>query len=299
MPASVFQRLRNLARERAEDVNALLVQYAVERLLYRVSRSSRSERYVLKGAMLFRVWTGALHRPTLDLDLLGYGDAEPQQVAADFAAILRETDDPNDGLVFDHASVTATEIREAQEYPGVRVRIPATLGSARAVVQVDVGFGDAITPEARHSTFPTLLGHDPPEIRAYPQETAVAEKLQAICALGLPNSRMKDYYDLVLMSQWFEFDGATLARAIRSTFERRATALPDSLPIGLSDEFAASRERQSQWRAFLTRTRLTDAPQQLGEVVRRVRAFLEPPLNAASTATPLIGRWQPARGWTG
>lgn len=297
MPASVFQRLRNLARERGEDVSALLAQYAIERLLYRVSRSSHADRFVLKGAMLFRAWTGALHRPTQDVDLLGFGDAQPVQVAADFAAILREVDDPTDGVTFDHASIVVEEIRGAREYPGVRVRIPATLATANIVVQVDVGFGDAVTPKAEVRDFPVLLGHEAPRIRIYPQETAVAEKFEAICSIGLANSRMKDYYDLLTMSRRFPFDGEVLVEAIRATFERRGTPVPTELPVGLSDAFGVHPDKIAQWKAFAQRTGLKDAPADLGEVVRLVREFLEAPLLAAASSTTLSMRWASGNGW--
>lgn len=297
MPASVFQRLRNLARERGEDVNALLAQYAVERLLYRISRSSQSDRFVLKGAMLFRAWTGSLHRPTQDVDLLGYGDPEPDRIAESFAAILREVTDESDGLVFDDAAVIAEEIRGAQEYGGVRVRVPATLGTARVVVQVDVGFGDAITPEATEREFPPLLGHDAPRIRAYPPETAVAEKVEAICSIGIANSRMKDYYDLIAIGRRFDFDGRTLAQAIAATFERRGTPIPTEQPVGLSGSFAEDEQKRTQWSAFVRRTRLPDAPADLGDVLKLVRQFVDPPLSAACATDRFSARWTPGHGW--
>ncbi len=293
----MFQRLRNLARERGEDVNALLAQYAVERLLYRISRSDQASRFVLKGAMLFRVWTGSLHRPTQDVDLLGYGDPEPERLAETFAAILREVTDESDGLVFDSTAVTAEETRGAQEYGGVRVRIPARLGTARVVVQIDVGFGDAITPEATEREFPPLLGHDAPRILAYPPETAVAEKVEAICSIGIANSRMKDYYDLIAISRRFDFEGAILSRAISATFDRRGTPIPVERPVGLTDGFADDDQKRAQWAAFLRRTKLPDAPSELRDVVEVVRRFVEPPLHAAAAADDFTARWLPSQGW--
>lgn len=297
VPASVFQKLLNLARERGEDVNALLAQYAVERMLYRISQSRQADRFVLKGAMLFRVWTGSLHRPTQDLDLLGYGEPDPGRLAKAFAAILREVSDDSDGLAFDSTAVIAEEIRGGQEYGGVRVRIPAKLGTARVTVQIDVGFGDAITPDATERDFPTLLGHTSPRISIYPPETAVAEKVEAICSIGMSNSRMKDYYDLLVMSRRFEFDGMILSRAIAATFDRRGTPLPDADPIGLTDQFAQDRQKQAQWGAFVKRTKLSDAPIELQEVVDRVRRFVSPPLMAASTVPRLNAQWRPGHGW--
>lgn len=275
----------------------MLAQYAVERLLYRISRSSQSDRFVLKGAMLFRAWTGSLHRPTQDVDLLGYGAPEPDHIKESFAAILREVTDKSDGLVFNDAAVIAEEIRGTQEYGGVRVRVPATLGTARVVVQVDVGFGDAITPEATEREFPPLLGHDAPRIRAYPPETAVAEKIEAICSIGIANSRMKDYYDLIAISRRFDFDGRTLAQAIAATFERRGTPIPTEQPVGLSDRFAEDDQKRTQWSAFVRRTRLPDTPADLSDVLRLVRQFVDPPLSAADAADRFSARWTPGHGW--
>lgn len=293
----MFERLRNLARVRGVDVNALLIQYAVERLLYRVSKSAYENRFILKGAMLFRVWTGSLHRPTQDVDLLGFGDAQPDGLIRVFQEILRAHDDPQDGMAYDPDAITAEEIREGQAYPGVRVRIPATLGNARVVVQVDVGFGDAVTPEAQEQEFPTLLGHDSPRMRTYPQETSIAEKLEVIASIGLVNSRMKDYYDILIMSRRFSFDGYTLASSIRATFERRGTPIPSEIPEGLKDSFANDATKQAQWKAFLKRTKITDAPEELNEVVRLIRAFLGQPLLTASSGGAFASEWDATQGW--
>jgi len=295
----VFERLRNLARERGTDVNALLVQYAVERLLYRVSESGYGDQFILNGAMLFRLWMGSLHRPTQDVDLLGFGDAQPDQLIATFQKILRAFDDPQDGITYDSDAITATEIRDGQDYPGVRMRIPALLGNARVVVRVDVGFGDAVTPEAQIHEFPTLLGHEAPHIRAYPQETSIAEKLEAIASIGLVNSRMKDYYDILIMSQRFAFDGQTLVNAIRATFERRNTPIPGGLPEGLGDEFANDAMKQAQWKAFIKRSQLTDAPEELPGAVHLIRLFLEQPLLAASSGDLFAYKWNTTQGWIG
>lgn len=247
--------------------------------------------------MLFRAWTGSLHRPTQDVDLLGYGDSDPDRLAATFAAIVREMTDDADGLVFDGAAVTAEAIRGAQAYGGVRVRVPARLDTARVTVQVDVGFGDVITPEATEREFPTLLGHAAPRIRTYPPETAVAEKVEAICSIGMANSRMKDYYDLIVIGRRFDFDGRTLARAIAATFRRRGTPIPTEQPVGLSDRFGGDEQKRTQWRAFLMRTGLPDAPSDLPEAVRLVRLFVEPPLRAADDAAGFGARWVAGHDW--
>ncbi len=284
--ASVSQRLLNLRQARGEDYNALLTQYAVERFLYRLSKSDFAERFVLKGAMLFRVWSGALHRPTKDLDLLGYGEASPAAVAKAVREVIA-TPVADDGLVFDSDSVTASEIREEHEYGGIRVKVTAMLGNARVPMQIDVGFGDAITPEAVIGPYPTLLNTDAPDLWMYPPETVVAEKLEAAVALGMTNSRMKDYYDLLVIFRTYELADDSLAKAIAATFQRRQTPLPEGVPPALSDEFGSDATRQRLWREFLHRLRIKDAPADFGEVVTNIRHRVRPVLlQAKRLASP-------------
>jgi hypothetical protein len=209
---------------------------------------------VLKGAMLFVVWDGTPHRPTRDVDFLGSGESTPDAVADAFRAACAVDAEP-DGLTFDPLAVRAEPIRDRQEYGGVRVTLAALLGTARIPLQVDVGFGDAVTPAPAWATFPPLLPDLPaPRVRAYPAETVVAEKLQAAVALGIANTRLKDFYDLWLLAGTREFDGEVLARAIGATFLRRGTPLPATPPTALRSEFTRDPEKQQQWRAFLSRT---------------------------------------------
>lgn len=195
--ASVRARLLRLARERGEDFQLVLTRYASERLLYRLTSSRHASRFVLKGAALFTLWTGRAHRATRDLDLLGFGDSTEPHVRAVFADVLAG-DVCDDGVRFDEDSLEVGPIREEQEYGGVRVVVIARIASAKVRLQVDVGFGDAVTPEAAMVEFPTLLDFPAPRLRAYPRETVVAEKVEAMVQLGLANSRMKDFYDLVI-----------------------------------------------------------------------------------------------------
>ena len=278
--ASVRQRLLNLRQAKREDYNALLTQYAIERFLYRLSKSDLAERFVLKGAMLFRVWSGALHRPTKDLDLLGYGERSPAAVTKAVRQVIA-IHVADDGLVFDSDSVTASEIREEQEYGGIRVKLVAMLGNARIPMQIDVGFGDAITPEAAVRPYPTLLDTDAPELRMYPPETVVAEKLEAAVALGMTNSRMKDYYDLLVIFRTYELADESLARAIAATFQRRQTPLPEDVPPALSDEFGSDETVQRLWREFLRRLQIEDAPSDFSEVVANVRHWVWPVITQA------------------
>lgn len=287
MAASVRRRLLNLSQARGADYNALLTQYAIERFLYRLSRSPRADRFVLKGALLFRVWAADLHRPTKDLDLLGFGDPTPDAVAAAVREIIA-TAVPDDGLRFDPASVTAAEIREEQEYGGIRAKLVAMLGDARIPMQVDVGFGDTIVPQPKVEAFPTLLDHDAPRLRMYPPETVIAEKLEAIVKLGMANSRMKDYYDLLVILRKYDPDSYGLAKAIAATFQRRKTRVPDHAPTGLSDEFARDPIAQRRWPEFLRRLQIKDAPADLGEVVKTIWARVELAMLKANALT--LGR---------
>jgi len=295
--ASVKARLLNMSRETGEDFQQLLTRYAVERLLHRLSVSEHRASFVLKGAMLFALWTGQLHRPTRDLDLLGFGDPEGERLRRIFEQLcVAQVED--DGLRFDERSVTVETIREDQEYGGQRVRLLAKLGQARADVQIDVGFGDAITPPAEEVEFPTLLGMESPRLRAYPKETVVAEKLEALVKLGLANSRMKDFYDLLVIARSFPFEGELLRHAVANTFARRGTELQTETPVGLSETFATDGSKQMQWKAFLNRSWLVEAVD-LEEVVRRLSAFLLPVLHRAARDESFASAWKPGAGWDG
>lgn len=295
--ASVRQRLLNRAREEGEDVQRLLVRYALERLLYRMSLSDWHDQFVLKGAFTFLLWQGTLHRPTRDLDLMGYGSPEPRAVEDVFRAITGMDEGLEDGLQFDPSSVTAAPIREQAEYDGIRVKLTAYLGSARIPLQIDVGFGDAITPDPEFATFPALLEFPAPRIRMYPRETVIAEKLHGMVRFGIANTRMKDYYDLWFLSEHFPFEGTTLQRAIRATFERRGTALPDRRPVALTDNFARREEKGRQWEAFLARMELESSGLALSDAVHRGQVFLLPVLRALREEKPFRQTWPPSGPW--
>lgn len=292
--ASVRQRLLNLSRAGDEEFQLVLSRYVRERFLYRLAQSEHEGRFVLKGATLFVVWTGEAHRVTRDLDLLGHGDPDERALLR----LLRDvctTPVPDDGVVFDAAAASAARIRGGQEYEGVRVKLTARLGSALVPLQVDVGFGDAVTPPPEYVTLPALLDFDPPRVRAYSRETTVAEKLQAMVQLGIANSRMKDYYDVWYLAQTFPFDGATLTRAIGRTFERRRTPAPTSVPTALSPVFAQDDAKRRQWRAFLAKGRL-DAPG-LEDVVGHVGSFALPPAQAVAEGRPFTPTWRAGGPW--
>jgi predicted nucleotidyltransferase component of viral defense system len=276
--ASVRQRLSNVAKERGEDFEQILVRYALERLLYRLSKSRHVENFVLKGALLFRLWFDLEQRPTRDADFLGLGPADTKLLHTIFLELIELKIDHNDGLVFDVASLKAEEIRKDAGYPGVRVSLQAELARARIPVQCDIGFGDAVTPEPTRQHYPTLLDMPAPTLRAYPLETVVAEKLEALVKLGAFNSRLKDYFDLWVLMRYEQLGRELIPQAIRATFERRGTKLPDAIPAGLSEEFAGA--KATMWLAFLKRSGLK-APV-LSEVVSALGEFYWPLLQSAA-----------------
>jgi hypothetical protein len=271
---SVRRRLRNELRSRGEDVTLGLQRYAVERFLYRLGRSRHRERFVLKGATLFAIW-GTTYRPTRDIDFTRRGSFEQADVIRDFREICNTTDGIAT-LSFDGDNIAAEPIRDGSEYEGLRVKIRARLGKSEISIQVDVGFGNAIVPGPEETEYRTILGDPPPRILAYPRESVVAEKLNAMVTLGERNSRLKDFYDLQAMAQAFPFDRSTLTAAILATFERRKTPITAEIPVGLTTAFYANESRQAQWRAYISRNNLTGAPTDFALVGDALVRFLRP-----------------------
>ncbi len=294
--ASVRDRLLNLARERGEDFQLMLTRYAVERLLYRLSVSPYRDQFLLKGAMLFLVWTGHLYRPTRDLDLLGRGENQVVRVEEVFRAVcaVRVEDD---GLQFLGGTIRGERIREEDEYEGVRLGLMARLAEARIPLQVDIAFGDVVRPAPEEAEFPTILPFPAPRLRIYPREAVVAEKFQIMVSLGIANSRMKDFADVWTLAREYPFGGRALAAAIGATFERRRTSLPRRAPLALTSEFSADGGKQAQWDAFVRRGRLRVDGQTLGGVVTLLRAFLMPPTLAVGAGKPFSKRWPAGGPW--
>lgn len=277
--ASVRQRLLNLAKERREDFDLILVRYALERFLYRLSASRHGERFLLKGALLFLVWGMNEHRPTRDADLLGFGASDLKTLAEVFHEICGTK--LEDGIVYDPATVTAEEIGEDKAYAGARVTFRAELAGARIRVQVDVGFGDAITPEPVAIEYPVLLDAPPPKLRAYPVYTVIAEKFHAMTVLGEANSRMKDFYDLWAISRKFDLDQGLIAAALAATFQRRKTPLPDGEPVALSRRFAESDVQKRLWQAFVRRNGLPADGVTLAQTQEAISQIILPALKTA------------------
>ena len=289
---SVRQRLLDVSKKRKIDYQFCLTHYTLERFLYRLSRSLHAEKFVLKGALLLMSWTNEPYRPTRDLDLLAYGDASPDNLKTVITEICLSEVEP-DGLIFDTESLTIEEIREDLDYDGYRVKIPVYLGKVRIPIQIDIAFGDAISPQLEVFEYPSLLDLPQAHVSTYPKETVVAEKLQAAVVLGIRNSRMKDFFDLLWLSRLFSFDSKTLAIAIQATFKRRRTALPATKPLPLTAEFASDPAKQAQWRAFLNKNGISYVPADYKQVISTLGSFLMIPIKHSTKTDAPDLVWKP------
>lgn len=291
--ASVRQRLLNLARSDQRPFNELLQYYAMERFLYRLSRSPHAERFILKGALMLRVWDAPQGRPTMDIDLLGRTSNDMADMVIQIRDILATEVEP-DGLVFAPDTIQAERITEDADYEGVRIRLRGSLDTARITLQIDVGFGDIVFPAPQVSDFPTLLDAPAPRLLGYSRESAIAEKFEALVKLGELNSRMKDFYDIWLLSRQFDFRSDLLAEAIRLTLTHRGTQLPEEI-AGLSERFAAA--KQIPWSAFRRRLQQDHVPEAFSGIIDALQEFLGPmkPEFGATNQTPR--RWVAPGPW--
>jgi len=293
---SVRQRLLNLSRETTEPYNLILTRFALERLLYRISRSKWNKDFLLKGAMLFSTWQNAPHRPTRDLDLMKYGNTSINYLKEVFQSLCRmEVED--DGIEFIAESVKCADIREGNIYQGMRVKLEAVLAGAKLRLQIDIGFGDAVVPEPEHIIYPTLLEFPAPRILAYSRYTMVAEKFHAMFTLGIANSRMKDFYDLWVMSQKFDYAGAVLCKAIEATFKRQGTGITSQVPIALTGFFSGDAVKKAQWNAFLRKNRFDMEEKDLAIIIGVLRGFLLPPLSALANKQDFQQKWSAGGPW--
>lgn len=287
---SIRARLLNYSKQNQLSFQELLDHFAMGRFLWRLSRSKHCDRYILKGAQLFRLWSSCAHRPTRDLDLLGQGEPDEATLKANFGEVLKESSDPADGLIW--GEVETGLIRHELKYGGVRAVLRASLDGARIALQVDVGYGDSVSPQPRRTDWDGLLDFPAAHLLVYPPETVVAEKLEAAVVLGVRNSRMKDFFDLDWLCQHMEFDHTTLRAAIVATFNRRGSTLPDEAPLALTEEFAHDAGKITQWKAFLRKNRLE--ADTLPVVISRLKGFLTPVL------LPTVAHrlhWRPGNGW--
>ena len=295
--ASKRERLANRARSHGETFDLVMRRYFFERLLYRLSVSPVSQRFVLKGAMLFQLWADRPYRSTVDLDLLRKGTRDDDALTADLRIILDQGVDRDDGVRFDRESLIVEPIRTEDEYAGVRVRVIGRLGSIMHRLQVDVGTADSVWPAPARVTFPTLLDDPAPHVLAYPRETAIAEKVEAMVALGIRNSRMKDFFDVHYLAAHFDFDGATLAEAIRRTFAKRKTPIPSGTPIGLTAEFWNDSARTTQLGAFGKRSRLPASEVDPARIVPLLVQFVIPVFMSLKNEGTFPGLWKPGGPW--
>jgi predicted nucleotidyltransferase component of viral defense system len=297
LAASVAARLLSRARETGDDYQTLLTNFCFERFLRRLGQSQARSRFVLKGAMLLRVWADQPYRSTRDLDLLRLGDGSAEAIARDITDICATKVEP-DALDFDVAALRFEPIRAEDEYAGTRVVLPARSGSARLRLQVDIGVGDAVWPAPRDCTYPPMLAFEAPDVLAYPPEAVVAEKLEAIVLLGDRNSRIKDFFDLDYIARHFEFDRATLAEAVRRTFARRATPIPTEAPVGLTTAYWQNPSRPAQVAAFVRRTRLAASIDSASALLDRLAPFLLPILDDLRTSSSRTGTWLRGGPWS-
>ncbi len=293
--ASVHARLANQARAGGRPFQELLQYYGLERFLYRLSKSEYRERFILKGALLLRVWDAPMTRPTRDIDLLGYTDNSIDSLE-DIVRAICALKVEDDGLSFDPQHVRGERIKEDADYEGVRIKFTGLLERAKIPMQLDIAFGDVVFPAIEESAYPSLLGYPAPMLRMYPREAVVAEKFQAMVYLGTINSRMKDFYDVWLLSRRFDFDGPTLGEAMSRTFVNRETKI-DPDPVCFRSEFFEANRAATQWQAFLKKAPGVDAPSTLAEVAGQLRDFLLPVAHAVGKGLRFEGRWEAPGPW--
>jgi len=296
--ASVRARLLTLARETQEDFQMLLNRYARERLLYGLSVSEHRDRFILKGATLFSIWADRPFRSTRDADFLSFGPNDVEAVTVVFRKLCDAgNENLEDGVRFDTDSVQGGQIRDEDEYAGVRILLDAYIGKAKARVQIDVGFGDAVTPEAGEAELPVMLGFPRPCLRAYPKETVVAEKLQAMAVLAETNSRMKDFYDLWVVQRFLDFEGETLALAIQATFARRETEVAPASCIAFQSSFYAAEEPLTRWQRYVSRGSFERVPPSFADVGAAIERFLRPVCEAIAGEYDFNWIWRPGGPW--
>lgn len=289
--ASVQTRLKDTAREQGTPFNILLEHFALGRLFARLSQSPYADQLVLKGAQLFRIWSNSPHRPTRDADFLSYGTTDTTALAAMFDTISQVIPTEADGLTW--LPAVASAIREENAYGGVRVKMIAQLGKMRIPLQIDVGFGDAVTPATESKVWSSLLDYANVSLTAYPIETVVAEKLEAMVSLGMANSRMKDFYDLHWISRHQQLSFDTLSQAVTNTFQRRKTDIPTiTPPVALTAELSEDAGKITQWNAFIRKNKLPKT--ELTTVIKELSTFLLP-LMQPTAPTPTT--WVPTAGW--
>jgi predicted nucleotidyltransferase component of viral defense system len=293
--ASVRQRLLNKARQDKRPFNELLQYFAIERFLFRLSRSSHAEKFILKGALMLRAWQAPLFRPTMDIDMLGRNTRnEIEKIIEQVREICQVSVEPEDGLQFDTDHIAGERITEDADYEGVRVRFAARLETARIPMQIDIGFGDVVVPGPQEAILPTILDFPPPQLSGYSLESAIAEKFEAMVKLGELNSRMKDFYDIWLLSRQFDFTGDRLKTAISETLKNRGTNLPAEI-AAFSNSFLSM--KSGQWQAFHRRLGQPNIPEDFAEIISQVKIFLEPIVESIRSEKATPSSWTAPGPW--
>jgi hypothetical protein len=295
LAASIRQKLTNYANENGRPFQEVFQYFAMERFLYRLSRSPHAEKFVLKGALMFTAWGAPSSRPTRDIDFLARMNNSVDLIVAVMQEICRQEVEP-DGLVFDPNGLSGSVIKEDADYEGVRVVFQVKLENSRVPMQLDLGFGDVMTPGSMPIDYPTILDLSAPHLSGYSRETVIAEKFEAMVKLGLLNSRMKDFFDIWTLSRQFAFDGRLLASAISNTFGHRKTSIT-SQPTALTSAFATDPSKTMQWKGFLKKSNLRSVPTDLGQIVAELADFLGPPTRALETKDSFDRSWQPPGPW--
>jgi len=292
---SVRQRLLNRARETGRPFSEVLQYFAMERFLYRLSKSPYADNFILKGALMLAVWEAPLSRVTMDIDLLGRIDNNVEGIIDFTRAICRQKVNP-DGISFDEKSIKGEHITEDADYEGVRIRFRGSLGTAQITMQLDIGFGDVVVPNPELIDYPTILDLEAPQLLGYSIESTIAEKFEAMVKLGVLNSRMKDFFDIWLLSRQFDFEGQRLEAAIEKTFSTRGTDI-QSEPVALTVSFADDPAKAAQWRGFIRKNRLVNVPQAFGEVIKAVALFLGPVAESLAGKNHLEANWKAPGPW--
>jgi len=296
LPASIHQRLLNLDPKRIHDFTPVLRRYALERWLYRLGQSDQAARFVLKGAMMFVLWTSDAPRKTLDLDLLRIGEITETGFRSACAKINRMRVEP-DGMTFDTESIIIEPIRGAAEFQGLRAKFIARLGNIRIPIQIDVGIGDDVRPEPEYIDYPTLLDLPAPHIKAYRKETSIAEKLDAMLDLGRANSRMKDFFDIAVLADRYAFKGLELQTAVRTALKQRTRAALPELPTAFTEDFASDNKKNVQWKAFLRRIGKNHKDLPFPQIISKARAFLFPIVQSIRLGNEFDDIWEPGGPW--
>lgn len=294
--ASVRSRLQNEARKINKPFAEVLQYYGMERFLYRFSQSKYTDKFILKGALMFTAWGVPERRATLDIDFLGRYDnqtATIEKVVKEICKVRVSAD----GLVFDPETVAGQRIKEHADYEGVRVKCLGFLERSRISMQIDVGFGDIIHPRPRVIDYPVILDFPKPHLKGYTIESVVAEKFETMIKLGLLNSRMKDFYDLWLVTRRFDFKGPNIAEALKRTFNHRKTPLPEEKPLFAEEIYDENSDRQMLWKAFLKKGQIQHVPGRLNAIAKTIEKFLLKPLQAIGNNRIFNETWKAQGPW--